>query len=365
MYDYIIVGSGLYGATLACLLREQGKRCLVLERRDKIGGNIRDEWRDGINVHLYGAHIFHTDNEQVWQFVNRFARFNNYVHRVLTRRNGQMIHLPISLLTFEEAYGITKAEEIDQVLEEEHRKEYYPTPQNLEEKAVNMIGRKVYELIIREYTEKQWGRSARQLPSEIITRIPVRRNTDDRYFSDPYQGIPVEGYSPMIARMLEGTEVITGVDFVKERDLWMGKAKKIIFTGMIDELMDYRLGELPYRGLCFETTDLPQADYQGMAVVNEAKADVPYTRTIEHRHFMLAEPVGHTIITREYPQQWQRGIEAYYPIRNAESQRQYDNYLQMAKEVYPNISLGGRLGGFRYYDMDDTIAAAMNDVAAL
>ena len=360
MYDYIIVGGGLYGATLARVLRERGFRCLVLERRELVGGNIRDERREGINVHIYGAHIFHTDNEEVWRFVNRFAEFNEYVHRVRTRYEGKLYDMPINMSTFRDVFGIKSGAEIDDVLADERRREYYDVPRNLEEKGVNLIGRTLFDMLIKGYTEKQWGRKASELPASIIERSPVRRNDDDRYFNDKYQGVPKEGYSKMIERMLEGTEVMTGVDFLKDRKQWLRKGRHIVYTGMVDELMDYRIGELPYRSLRFETETVASPDYQGMAVVNEAEARVPYTRTIEHKHFGGDAPeVPVTIITREYPQTWTREREAYYPVRDKGSEEMYNRYVEMARAEYPSITFGGRLGLFRYLDMDDTIAEAM------
>ena len=360
-YDYIIVGGGLYGATAARILSERGHKCLVLEKRSDVGGNIRDKWQDGINVHLYGAHIFHTSDDEVWRFVNRFATFNSYVHTVRTRFGDRLFDMPINLNTFREVYGIESGDQIDDVLAEEHGREYYDNPRNLEEKGMNLIGRRLYDMLIKGYTEKQWGCPATELPADIINRIPVRKTADNRYFSDLYQGIPTEGYSKMTKKMLEGIEVRTNVDFLSNRDYWLGMGRKIIFTGMIDELMDYRLGELPYRSLRFENERLATSDYQGQAVVNEADRNVGYTRTIEHKHFMTdgAQHVPFTIITREYPQQWQRGSEAYYPIRTTESERIYNEYVAMAQKEYPNIVFGGRLGLFRYLDMDDTIAEAI------
>lgn len=363
-YDFIIVGGGLYGATAARIFIDRGLRCLVLEKRGLVGGNIRDKWQEGINVHLYGAHIFHTSDEEVWRFVGRFAEFNSYVHTVRTRFGDRLYDMPINLSTFREVYGIESSDDIDAVLAEEHRREYYAEPRNLEEKGVNLIGRRLYDLLIKGYTEKQWGCDARKLPADIITRIPVRRNDDNRYFSDTYQGIPKEGYYKMTERMLDGIEVRTGVDFLREREHWMDMGRKVIFTGMIDELMDYSLGELPYRSLRFETESIARSDYQGQAVVNEAARNIDFTRTIEHKHFMAGNmPTTElTIITREYPQQWRRGMEAYYPVRTEESERMYNEYVKMAQKKYPQIILGGRLGLFRYLDMDDTIAAAMKSV---
>lgn len=360
MYDLIVVGSGLYGATIAYLARQRGLRCLVLERRELVGGNIRDEWQNGINVHLYGAHIFHTDDVEVWNFVNGFAHFVPYIHTVLAHNAGKLYHLPFNLNTFYDVYGVESPSEVDRILAKEHEKEYYAVPDNLEEKAVNLIGRTLYELLVKEYTEKQWGASAKELSPNLITRLPIRKTFDNRYFNDRYQGIPKEGYSHIINGMLKGTEVLVGVDFCRDKDYWLQQARRIICTGSIDELMDYRLGELEYRSLEFRTEWRNLPSYQGMAVINETGADVPYTRTIEHKHFCYAPKAACTIITREYPQTWCRGREAYYPVNNERNDGLHRQYQELAKEVYPKIIFGGRLADYQYYDMDDTIASAMS-----
>lgn len=357
-YDKIIVGSGLYGATVAYLAKQRGERCLVLERREHVGGNIRDEWRNGINVHIYGAHIFHTDNEQVWNFMNKFTSFTPYVHTVMAQKGGKMYHLPFNLNTFNDVYATTRPNEVAMILENEHRKEYYENPKNLEEKAINLIGRTLYELLVKGYTEKQWGRKAVDLSPDLITRLPVRETFDNRYFNDRYQGIPEEGYAKMIEKMSDGVEIRTGVDFLLDKDYWISQANEIVYTGSVDELMDYKLGELGYRSLRFETETWNQSNYQGMAVINETGADVPYTRTIEHKHFCYNNCSNHTIITKEYPQAWNRGREPYYPINNDINNNLYNEYCQMMKIKYPSVKLGGRLGSYCYYDMDDVVAVA-------
>ena len=360
-YDKIIIGSGLYGATTAYMAKQQGKRCLVLERRKQTGGNIRDEWRDGINVHLYGAHIFHTDNEHVWNFVNKFTNFVPYVHTVMAHKGGKMYHLPINLNTFYDVYATIRPDEVAMILEYEHQKEYYKQPKNLEEKAVNLIGRTLYELLVKDYSEKQWGKKAVNLSPKIITRLPIRETFDNRYFDDRFQGVPEEGYAKMINRMLDGIEIKTGVDFLSDRNYWVSQANEIIYTGPVDELMDYQHGELGYRSLRFETVTLEQRNYQGTAVVNETGADVAYTRTIEHKHFYYNNSTEHTIITKEYPEIWKRRQEPYYVINNEENNRLYNEYCKMIKSVFPTIRLGGRLGSYQYYDMDDVIAKALQD----
>ena len=361
MLDLIIVGSGLYGAMTAFLARARGLRCLILERREEIGGNIRDEWTDGICVHQYGAHIFHTGNEDIWRFVNRLTPFNRYVHTVLAYSKGRLYHLPFSMQTLYEVYGISRPSQVQAILEEEHRREYYEQPANLEEQAINLVGRRVYELLVKGYTEKQWGCGAKELPPDIIRRLPIRQTFDNRYFSDRYQGVPERGYSHLIRQLLKDIDVRTGVDFCREREYWLNQARYVVYTGMVDELMDYELGELAYRGLLFETERLETDNYQGAAVINEVSSDVPFTRTIEHKHFHYNTDLTHTIITREYPQVWKRGDEAYYPVNSEQNNRLYEEYASLICHRYPSIYLGGRLGHYRYYDMDDAIIAAMDD----
>lgn len=359
MFDLIIVGSGLYGAVTAYLAKAKGMKCLVLERRKEMGGNIRDEWTDGICVHQYGAHIFHTDSEDIWNFVNRLTPFNHYVHTVLAYSKGRLYHLPFSMQTLYEVYGISRPSQMQAILEEEHRREYYEQPTNLEEQAINLVGRRVYELLVKGYTEKQWGCKATELSPDIIRRLPIRQTFDNRYFSDRYQGVPERGYSHLIHQLLKGIDIRTGVDFCREREYWLNQARHVVYTGMVDELMDYELGELVYRGLRFETERLVTGNYQGAAVINEVSGDVPFTRTIEHKHFHYNTDLSHTIITREYPQVWKRGHEAYYPVNSERNNRLYEKYVSFVSHRYPSVCLGGRLGHYRYYDMDDAISAAM------
>lgn len=358
-YDKLIVGSGLYGATIAYLAKQRGEHCLVLERRKHVGGNVRDEWVDGINVHQYGAHIFHTNNAEVWNFMNKFTSFVPYVHTVMARNAGRIYHLPFNLNTFNEVFAIMSPDDAIRKLQEEHQQEYYPNPSNLEEKAVNLIGRTLYNLLVRDYTMKQWGRSAAELPADLINRLPIRNTFDNRYFEDQYQGIPKDGYSKMIQRMLVGIETRTGVDFIHDKDYWISQSKEVIYTGAVDELMDYQLGELGYRSLRFETDVLDIPNYQGLAVMNETGPDVTYTRTIEHKHFYYDSTSNHTIITKEYPQFWKRGLEPYYAINNEKNNHLYNAYRELVRNVYPTIRLGGRLGHYRYYDMDDVVEKAL------
>lgn len=359
-YDILIVGAGLYGSVVARRATDRGMRCLVLEKRDTVGGNILDKDIDGINVHLHGAHIFHTDSERVWNFVNRYVSFNNYVHAVLARDTGRMYHLPINLTTFHEVYGISRPSEIEHILTSERAKENYPNPHNLEEKAVSMVGRRMYDLLIKGYTEKQWGRNPSTLPQSTINRLPIRTTFDNRYFSDRYQGIPIFGYRLLIHKLLDGIEVNTGIDFNENRDFWTNKANRIVYTGMADELADYCYGELEYRSLDFVIERKEQNDWQGTAVINETSSNVPYTRTIEHKHFDKQCTTQHTIITFEYPMKWKRGQEAYYPINDDTNNCRYQNYADLIRKRYPTLTLGGRLGKYKYYDMDDAIEAALD-----
>ncbi len=362
-YDFLVVGSGLYGAVVAQQAKERGLKCLVLERRQQVGGNIRDEWIEGICVHQYGAHIFHTDDKEVWEYINRFAKFVPYRHTVMARSGKRMFHLPFSLQTFYDIYGISYPHEIDEVLQQEHDNEYYSQPRNLEEQAVNLVGRTIYDLLIKGYTKKQWGCKATELPTFIIGRLPIRRTWNCSYFNDRYQGLPSLGYTALIRKMLNGIEVRTGVDFIEDIDYWAGQAKTVVFTGMVDELMQYELGPLDYRSLRFETKTLAGVtDYQGIAVVNEVDGHVPYSRTIEHRHLTPSfkpQQNPSTIITREYPQKWHRGLEAYYPMNNDISLKLHQEYKRLLAARHPSIHLGGRLGDYRYYDMDDTISNAL------
>ena len=359
-YDLLVVGAGLYGAVVARLARDRGLKVLVLERRKNIGGNCRDAWTDGICVHQYGAHIFHTDDEDVWRFSNRYASFNNYIHEVITRVGNRLVRLPLNLGTFYDIFGCSEPWQIEDILASEQEKEYYDSPKNMEEQAVNLIGRTLYEKIIKGYTEKQWGRPATTLPTSLIQRLPIRRTFDNRYFNDRYQGIPEKGYTRMIEKMLDGVEVRTGVAFCKERSYCLQQAQRVVYTGMVDELLDYRYGPLPYRSLWFEHKYLDRSIYQGAAVINEASRDIPYTRTIEYKHFFYDTKTPYTIVTHEYPQGWQPGREAFYPIQNDESQRLYQRYIKLLENVYPKIELGGRLGLYRYFDMDDAIKQALS-----
>lgn len=355
-YDYLIVGSGLFGAVFAHEMTKQGRKCLVLERRGTVGGNARCEKRDGINVHVYGAHIFHTNNREVWEYVNQFVEFNQYVNSPLANFRGELYNLPFNMNTFRAMWGVVTPREAANKIASQ-RAEIKGEPQNLEEQAISLVGRDIYEKLIQGYTEKQWGRKCRELPAFIIKRLPVRYTYDNNYFNARYQGIPIGGYNKIIEGLLAGVEVRLGVDYNASRADYDGMADKLLYTGALDEYFNYKLGRLAYRGLRFETERLEQENYQGVAVMNYTAAEVPYTRIIEHKHFEFGtQPV--TYITREYPEEWKPGEEAYYPVNDEDNQELYAKYERLAKEV-PNLLLGGRLALYKYFDMDKIIELAL------
>ncbi len=358
MYDYLIVGSGLFGAVFAHEMKKKGKSCLVLERRSHAGGNVYCEEKDGINVHQYGAHIFHTSYKEVWEYVNSFVEFNNYVNSPVANFRGELYNLPFNMNTFTKLWPeVHTPAEVAAKIEAERKEACIVEPQNLEEQAISLIGRTVYEKLIKGYTEKQWGRSCTELPAFIIKRLPVRYTFDNNYFNDRYQGIPVGGYNKLIDALLEGIEVRLDTDFLQDRDKYSQLAKKIVYTGPIDEYFDYQLGRLEYRGLKFETERLEEENHQGVAVMNYTAREVPYTRIIEHKHFEFGtQPV--TYVTREYPADWQPGEEAYYPVNNDKNQALYQQYAELA-EKEANVIFGGRLAEYKYYDMDDVIKSAL------
>ena len=359
MYDYLIVGSGLYGAVFAHEAARQGKKVLVLERRSHVGGNVYCEEKDGINIHKYGAHIFHTSYKDVWEYVNQFVEFNNYVNSPVANYKGELYNLPFNMNTFAKLWGIvTPQEAADRI--QEQRTAIKGEAQNLEEQAISLVGTDIYTKLIKGYTEKQWGRSCTELPAFIIKRLPVRYTFDNNYFNDRYQGIPMGGYNKLIEAMLEGIEVRTEVDYIKKRQEFVGMAKKIVYTGPIDAYFDYQLGRLEYRGLRFETERLEEVNHQGVAVMNYTEREVPYTRIIEHKHFEFGtQPV--TYITKEYPADWQPGQEAYYPVNNDKNQVLYQQYAELAAKEQ-NVIFGGRLAEYKYYDMDDVIKSALDRV---
>ena len=362
-YDYLIVGAGLFGAVFAHEAKEAGKTCLVIDKRNHIAGNIYTDKVKDIDVHQYGAHIFHTSNETVWNYVNRFAKFNRYTNSPVANYKGEIYNMPFNMNTFNKLWGVVTPQEAQAKIEEQKAAYHVENPQNLEEQAISLIGPDVYTKLVKGYTEKQWGKRATELPSFIIKRLPVRFTYDNNYFNDDYQGIPVEGYTKMIERMLDGVEVKLEEDFLKNREAFMEQADKIVYTGMIDEYYNYCYGELEYRSLNFETEVLEGVEnYQGNAVVNYTEYEVPYTRIIEHKHFTYGTQPD-TVITREYPKTWSKGDEPYYPMNDEKNLNLYEKYTELAAKE-GNVIFGGRLGMYKYYDMDDTIEAALNCVHA-
>lgn len=364
MYDYLIVGSGLFGAVCARELTDAGKSCLVVEARSHIGGNIYTEEVEGIQVHRYGAHIFHTKDKETWEYVNRFATFNHYVNSPIAVYRDELYNLPFNMNTFSKLWGVKTPAEAQAKIEEERRAYYVENPQNLEEQAINLVGVTIYEKLVKGYTAKQWGRPCTELPAFIIKRLPVRFVYDNNYFSDPYQGIPHEGYTKMVERLLDGVEVRLGCDYLAEKEMLEKMAKQIIYTGQIDRYYDYCFGPLEYRSVRFEDEILDIPNYQGNAVVNYTEAEVPYTRIIEHKHFVFDSTSPKTVISREYPSAWKVGDEPYYPVNNDENNSLYEKYRRLA-ENDPKVLFGGRLGLYKYYDMDRVISAARELVRGL
>lgn len=363
-YDYLIVGAGITSAVFACEAAKVGKSCLVIDRRSHIAGNICTENREGIDVHLYGAHIFHTSLEPVWRYVNRFAEFNNYVNSPVAVYKDELYNLPFNMNTFSKMWGIRTPDEARAIIEEQKAAEAVDEPANLEEQALSLVGRDVYEKLVKGYTEKQWGRSCTELPASIIKRLPVRFTYDNNYFNDRWQGIPIGGYTAMVERMFGDTEIILDceyADFIAEHP---GIASRTIYCGTIDAYFGYRLGALEYRSLRFETERLECENWQGNAVVNYTERDVPFTRIIEHKHFEFGKdacgnPIPVTYITREYPAAWERGDEPYYPINDERNSALYAEYARLAEQE-GDVVFAGRLGGYKYYDMDKAIDAAFD-----
>ena len=380
-YDYLVVGAGLFGAVFARQMKEKGKTVLVIDRRDHIGGNVYTENRMGINVHKYGAHIFHTSDKEVWDYVNEFAEFNNYINSPVAVYKDELYNLPFNMNTFSKMWGIKTPDEAREIINAQAEKEKERIKsekgaaefeaENLEEQALSLAGRDIYEKLVKGYTEKQWGRDCKELPAFIIQRLPMRFIYDNNYFNDRYQGIPIGGYTGLVERILEGIEVKTGTDyydFIKLEDGLPVKPfasvsgdafDKILFTGMIDEFFGYKLGTLEYRSLRFETEDLPEVDnYQGNAVVNYTEREIPYTRIIEHKHFEYGTGKG-TIITREYPADWKHGDEPYYPMNDTKNNELYAKYKELADD-FNDVYFGGRLGQYKYYNMDRIIREALD-----
>ena len=365
MYDFLIVGAGLFGATAARELTNAGKTVLVVERRPQIAGNVYTESVEGIQVHRYGAHIFHTNNEEVWEYVNRFADFNDYINRPVANYRGELYSLPFNMYTFHQMWGVTTPEEAEAKIAQQ-RGEISGTPRNLEEQAISLVGRDIYEKLIRGYTEKQWGRPCDQLPAFIIRRLPVRMTYDNNYFNARFQGIPRGGYTAMVERMLEGIEVRLNCDYLEHKAELDAQAKKVLYTGPVDAYFSYALGPLEYRSVRFETEVLNRADFQGNAVVNYTDAETPWTRIIEHKWFEpeTAGKTEKTVISREYSSEWKPGDEPYYPVNDEKNTALYKRYAEMAAKEKKAV-MGGRLGSYRYYDMDQVIAAALETAETL
>lgn len=356
-YDFLIVGAGLFGAVFAREAKKAGKKCLVIDKRSHIAGNIYTREIEGIQVHEYGAHIFHTSNKEVWEYVNTFAEFNRYTNSPVANYKGEIYNMPFNMNTFNKLWGVVTPKEAREKIEAQKREYAVETPKNLEEQAISLVGPDVYTKLVKGYTEKQWGKRATELPAFIIKRLPVRFTYDNNYFNDNYQGIPIGGYTGMIEQMLEGIEVRLNENFLEKKEEYEALAEKIVYTGMIDEYFAYCFGELEYRSLKFETEVLEEENYQGNAVVNYTEYEVPYTRIIEHKHFEFGTQTK-TVITREYPKTWGRGDEPYYPMNDEKNAALYEKYSQLA-EKEGNVIFGGRLGQYKYFDMDDTVEAAL------
>ena len=368
-YDYLIVGSGLYAATFAYFARKKGKRCLVIDKRPVLGGNVYCEEVEGIRVHKYGAHIFHTSNKEVWDLVNSIVPFNRYTNSPVANYKGQLYNLPFNMNTFHQMWGVLTPDEAMQKIDEQRQTAIHQMaeqgitePCNLEQQALILVGSDIYERLVKGYTEKQWGRPCTELPPFIIRRLPVRMVFDNNYFNDLYQGIPIGGYNALIDGLLDGVETRTSCDFHQDRGHWTSLADKVLYTGMIDEYFGFRFGPLEYRSVRFETDLLPTPNYQGNAVVNYTDSETPYTRVIEHKHFEMfgdaVYQIPHTVVSKEYSTEWQRGIDPYYPVNDETNNQRYQQYKALADQE-PNTLFGGRLAEYRYYDMDDVMEAAM------
>ena len=357
-YDYLVVGAGLFGSVFAYEAKKRGKTCLVIDKRPHIGGNVYCEEIEGINVHKYGAHIFHTSNKKIWEYVNQFAEFNNYINSPVAVYKDELYNLPFNMNTFSKMWNIRTPQEAKDIIAAQLRELHIEEPKNLEEQALSLAGRDVYEKLVKGYTEKQWGRDCTELPAFIIKRLPLRFTYDNNYFNDRFQGIPMGGYTKIIEKMLDGIDVRVNTDyfeFIKENP---SVADKILFTGMIDEFYDYKLGALEYRSVRFETEVLDCDNYQGNAVVNYTEREVPYTRIIEHKHFEFGTQEK-TVISREYSSEWKVGMEPYYPVNNDQNNQLFEEYKKLAAKE-ENVIFGGRLGNYQYYDMDKVIEAALD-----
>ncbi len=359
-YDYLIVGAGLYGAVFAREMTDLGKTCLVIEKRNHIAGNIYTMDVEGIPVHVYGAHIFHTSNREVWDYVNRFAEFNRYTNSPVANYKGEIYNLPFNMNTFNRMWGVITPAEAEAKIHEQRMAAGITHPRNLEEQAISLVGTDIYEKLVKGYTQKQWGRPCQNLPSFIIKRLPVRLTYDNNYFNDLYQGIPVNGYTAMVKNLLEDIAVQLNTDYLENRKYWNGQAETIVYTGPVDAYFDYVLGALQYRSVRFDTEVLDMPNYQGNAVVNYTDAETPYTRIIEHKHFVFGTQ-PRTVISREYSAEWKPGNEPYYPVNDEHNSALYARYKTLA-DAQKNVIFGGRLGEYKYYDMDKVIASALETV---
>ena len=356
-YDYLIVGAGLFGSVFAERAISAGKRVLVLEKRSHIGGNIYTEEVEGIQVHKYGAHIFHTNDKAVWDYINRFAQFNRYTNSPVANFHGELYSLPFNMYTFNRMWGVITPQEAEAEIRRQREAAGIIEPQNLEEQAISLVGTDIYEKLVKGYTEKQWGRPCTELPAFIIRRLPVRFTFDNNYFNASFQGIPTEGYTALVQKLLSGADVLLNTDYLEEKSKWDAMADRVLFTGPIDRYFDYCLGPLQYRSVRFETEVLDTPNYQGNAVINYTDRETPYTRIIEHKHFVFGTQPK-TVISREYSAEWQPGDEPYYPVNDDANSALYENYRALA-EKESNVLFCGRLGEYRYYDMDVVIARAL------
>lgn len=360
-YNYLIVGAGLYGCVFASEMKRRGKNCLVIDRRDHVGGNVYTKEVEGINVHVYGAHIFHTHDKEIWDYINNFAEFNNYINSPVAIYKDELYNLPFNMNTFSKMWNIKTPYEAKAIIEAQVSKEKVDNPSNLEEQAISLVGRDVYEKLVKGYTEKQWGMECSKLSASIIKRLPLRFTYDNNYFTDRYQGIPIGGYTAIIDKMLDGIDIRLNTDYLTNRAELDELAEKIVYTGALDEFYDYKFGALGYRRVEFEQEILDIENYQGNAVVNYTAADIPYTRIIEHKHFEYNNSPK-TVISKEYPRTWKQGDEPYYPINDEESRQKFAKYKELADKE-ENIIFGGRLGEYKYYDMDDVIRSALDRAA--
>lgn len=359
-YDYLIVGSGLYGSVFAYEMKKRGFTVKIIEKREHVGGNVYCKKIDGINVHVYGAHIFHTNDKKIWDYVNELVEFNRFTNSPLAFSKGKLFNLPFNMNTFYQLWGVTSPDEAKAIIEHQSKQPNVIEPQNLEEQAISLVGKDIFNTLIKEYTEKQWGRNCKELPPFIIKRLPVRFTFDNNYFNDKYQGIPIGGYNKLIESLLDGVEVETNTDFFENKEYWLKSANKIVYTGPIDRFFGFEFGELAYRTLEFEHEEINKSNFQGNAVINYIDSQYPYTRIIEHKHFEFGCQEK-TIITKEYPKEYSKGDEPYYPVNDSYNNRLFSYYKQKAKNL-DNVIFGGRLAEYKYYDMHQVIASALTAV---